>query len=978
MKPWSVARVSALIDFGCGGHSGASESMVKLQTEGVAALCNILHKRHRAYLADEVGLGKTVQALGVAACFLHAKPQARVLVITPRQLVQENWANEFKLFRHRMIRDAARLPALARHDRLRDWLASLGEAQGGEAQGSLVLLRHPSFTRPVFHADGSWEEAVARLELRKIDTLPGPAPVLARGHEDQRGPVYNLAFAQAVNRWLENRGIFFDLVIVDEAQCLRNHEQQTNTVLRTLLRSRTDNWLFLSATPAHSGIHNIGTILNEYSQHEPAIRGEWQDSKNGHACLKKQLRHFMIRRPRTFFIHGQEVHKREYRRDDPDSLALHCTEALGALSIALVQKKLVGLVGERNNRFRNGYIASFESLQESIRHSTSETSTSSAEAHDEAAETVSDFYQDHNPGSADAHAPDENFITTMNQSFREKFPDSRLELPHPKLDAVEEDLVTTALGDRARGRVGGTKTVVFCRRVSSVQALRERLLQRYLAHIEQRCAVYWNETLDWRRGFAGGVSAAENSAADETESDDDVDGLTEHPSHDDVSPLRAAQARGQWLLKYRNTFRENQRNALVFELNWFKQLCADGGRPLDAAIAAIPGRVWARALAFAQRDPQKRQRLLQFRALVWLCLDRHGETVFALSADAVGKWRAVLRRVLRLSTEQLGQLDPAGDPHADPAPAWRDEDKELLRFDSVWCLCDAHEELRLPGAAKDSSEESLYRRRILATILGQYLRLSDALLDLYAADTGRNRDDEPAHLRALTPETPQRLCLRFVHWLSGNDIDAVRLRRIWRDWCDHLDRILSGQGESDEPQELATRTNFKLLHEPNPVVAISGSAGGHKTAVHQFQTPGMPYVMVGTDTIREGVNLHLFCDRVMHYGVAWTAGDLEQRTGRVDRYFSLIERRLAAPRDDIAPTLDSLFPHLRDTLERYQIERIFERKKDAEAVVDATLDDAALSGHDKDVSIDALRARPEAQAPRSASIEYGTTRHLPK
>ena len=51
-------------------------------------------------------------------------------------------------------------------------------------------------------------------------------------------------------------------------------------------------------------------------------------------------------------------------------------------------------------------------------------------------------------------------------------------------------------------------------------------------------------------------------------------------------------------------------------------------------------------------------------------------------------------------------------------------------------------------------------------------------------------------------------------------------------------------------------------------------------------------LMLCTDVLQEGEDLHTFCDRVIHYGVAWTASSMEQRIGRVDRIQSLTERRL--------------------------------------------------------------------------------------
>ena len=86
-------------------------------------------------------------------------------------------------------------------------------------------------------------------------------------------------------------------------------------------------------------------------------------------------------------------------------------------------------------------------------------------------------------------------------------------------------------------------------------------------------------------------------------------------------------------------------------------------------------------------------------------------------------------------------------------------------------------------------------------------------------------------------------------------------------------------------------------------------------------------MIVCTDTLKEGVDLHLFCDHVLHYGVAWTSGDMEQRVGRVDRYFSQIERRLSreGPPPDVQ--LHVGYPHVVASLERGQVERVVERQR---------------------------------------------------
>ena len=78
----------------------------------------------------------------------------------------------------------------------------------------------------------------------------------------------HLAFARALNAKLATEAPcgepYFDLVIVDEAQCLRNPDNQTNSVLYETLKCQVAKWLFMSATPAHGGPGDIPRTVNKY------------------------------------------------------------------------------------------------------------------------------------------------------------------------------------------------------------------------------------------------------------------------------------------------------------------------------------------------------------------------------------------------------------------------------------------------------------------------------------------------------------------------------------------------------------------------------------------------------------------------------------------------------------------------------------------------------------------------------------------
>lgn len=125
---------------------------------------------------------------------------------------------------------------------------------------------------------------------------------------------------------------------------------------------------------------------------------------------------------------------------------------------------------------------------------------------------------------------------------------------------------------------------------------------------------------------------------------------------------------------------------------------------------------------------------------------------------------------------------------------------------------------------------------------------------------------------------------------------------------------------------METATLFgNLLGKQQPVAGMSGQV--NMTLVQQFRMPGYPFVLVSTDLLQEGEDLHTFCSDVFHYGISWTPSAMEQRIGRVDRVRSLTERRLrAADRSpEGAEKLQVYYPYLSDTVEVLQVVRVLKR-----------------------------------------------------
>jgi hypothetical protein len=91
--------------------------------------------------------------------------------------------------------------------------------------------------------------------------------------------------------------------------------------------------------------------------------------------------------------------------------------------------------------------------------------------------------------------------------------------------------------------------------------------------------------------------------------------------------------------------------------------------------------------------------------------------------------------------------------------------------------------------------------------------------------------------------------------------------------------------------------------------------------------PGYPMVLLSTDLLQEGEDLHTFCSDVYHYGLAWTPSAVEQRIGRVDRVRSRTERIVTSQTGPLEDDnrLQVYFPHLEDTVERLQVRRVLWR-----------------------------------------------------
>lgn len=90
----SVETAKQFLDLGkrVGEETGNS------QLRAAVAVYNMLERQRVAYLADEVGMGKTYVALAALALMRHFKPRTRALILAPRENIQRKWMKELRAF----------------------------------------------------------------------------------------------------------------------------------------------------------------------------------------------------------------------------------------------------------------------------------------------------------------------------------------------------------------------------------------------------------------------------------------------------------------------------------------------------------------------------------------------------------------------------------------------------------------------------------------------------------------------------------------------------------------------------------------------------------------------------------------------------------------------------------------------------------------------------------------------------------------
>lgn len=432
-------------------HDPEGTDMRNLQVKGAARVFNLLESYRLALLADEVGMGKTIQALTICSALWREKPQARVLILAPRDEIARNWEKEYLNFiRHHYRHEDNIVKSISGEEPVKRMIycpnlfALVHEIKQG--WGQLFIGKISSFSSLM-----SKKEVVGRLSGLGIRRL-SRVRELGSNPDELNLEIARLLKAEIVQQ-SENGKPYFDLLIIDEAHYFRNSEGGT-------LRAGTAKVIFgdptlddhlplaskvllMTATPNHSSSKDIGNIVGYFTRR---FQGKPYTEILDALCVRRLRR-----------LSSRGVNKYNYRHEIP-SPSTFKEDPLGEMCFGLYQHELARELNKtRSERAGKRGVSRMMKYLEGVEFIPFEKEERKPEGEEEKTGNSSDYRKGEDAG----------ILLAMSKRFYEIF-DS---MPrHPKYDKLVRDLTEKSQGE---------KCVVFVRRIPSVFEIAKRVIEYY-------------------------------------------------------------------------------------------------------------------------------------------------------------------------------------------------------------------------------------------------------------------------------------------------------------------------------------------------------------------------------------------------------------------------------------------------------------------------------------------------------------------
>lgn len=899
----SVSSALALIDFSAGLEE--RESLAKQQIEGSVALYNILHKQKLAYLADEVGMGKTYVSLGTIAMMRKKQPNLRVLYLLPKNNVRDKWVKDYKSFvEHNYLHDDLIVRSLDRSPAapyvICPTLESLiREAALGNNQDIFICTSALSF------ALGNDGDSI-KISLKKLKSIysgnTDAIELLLQSVEclddDNGGELAELKkqckqlWARAINRIMPK----FDLIVVDEAHNFKrgmsssDRNQNLATILGTLnqgeqeLVALTNKVLLLSATPYE---YDFSELDNQFK-----LFGEYALSEINNSAREALLPKYMVRRLNELEIsgikHTRNMYREEHRAGQLAQVEMNDGQKLFA---ALMQKRISEHLRENfAGKYQTGLLASFESYVPS-------TLTDKEHA---------TFDGDDEERKEDAK--DDSVIGQLINSYQQEFNHMP---PHPKMDWVVKQL-------HEQIYTYGKKQLIFVRRVASVSELKRKFEEHYdNAFIGE----YIQNDSFVREMHRYYLANKYNGLVDIDLASDEVEKTSEGECASDdffawfyrgrngyiekiIKVRNSSNNDGRWVTPHNFRQKVAQRS-VMFELNWAKLLCQQSGKSYSNHHL----RAYAEELEFVDTDTddQKRFQVAQYCYLCCLIADTSTDDKLKQTATKLRKYlyhtnppkiSVTDREKLASALDSVTFFEQANDELHEIFPIWGEEDF-------------THAILNQQDSLKQ--DRAIHLREILRMVIGYICRVDHPWIDLYSIRGANNEQEAFVQMLKEQKQKEQKSEMAFSSYKILRSIAAN---------IDLLIKLNFSDAYRKDHGDLMRYISGQIRNLQSSAGASGINSGDRSPLARRFRMPGYPMVLISTDVFQEGEDLHTFCDAVSHYGLSASPIALEQKVGRVDRIGSLAQRNISLNCTNASEYFIQVrYPHIRESVEYIQVQQ---------------------------------------------------------
>ena len=878
-----------------------AQASIDLQEDTVLAALELLDRESGVLLADEVGMGKTYQALGLLACMLEGKKDARCIVVTPRPVLNEQWLRVANRFR-----DMGFYPfpegSIAKIDHLVDLPAACQEhavvftpinvftsSRSYWERGALLRIwfqqRHlPGPTRAAIRRrleDGDLQVKEHNWFLKKrVESFTSPSEATFRRIDGDGDAGLDNLLDQGIdafrNKWAVQRAFSraryhlvgsllpnFDLVVVDEAHKLKNPWTVQSQAVSLVLNRRFDKAVFLTATPFQLGVSELRRVFEIFGRARAVRSGFAADVEDLFDGIRSYQDAYNRFEAAWKFVDEDQASSfsswYDENRDRPD-MDFDSVEDPNVLSLARMAVELRHLKESRVERgFRRWTIRNLKPGKRERRNEIpvplpptdrsmipillyqrllEARARSGRQTHIAAAQTnIASSFQAARGGAllSDEHGTAE--VREYQNIVRQVLEHNTEQ--HPKVERVVDEIFQA--GDRDE------KSLVFCERNATIRALRERVEAQWM----DRQLRLWRK--HYRKATPEGIfgiSSGEGRILGEfqklanrfTKAQDSLTlGLREsYPFTLFVPPGESNLPADLWKEK--------------------ESLLEDANQILSAQLTS--------GTSATRPDYRIARRCIDQAVARWF--EKNRPEVFDCWDDISPK-KGLARALLASDFMYIG-LDGVADPEevemrgrADTPPQWTISD---TIFSAV--LSRGRPSIWFPFREKLARFEPALRVLIVDAVRFYLTRREVPFL---------------VELRGKARKTgATSLMIRNKLESNWND-PAWAWKQKVEEFLDYLPRL--GPTEQKEVLDDALREGR--------FVQTTLDAGSRTRRQNAFNTPFYPMVLLGNQTMQEGLDLHRSCRRVVHHDLRWNPADLEQRTGRVDRHGSLSEKLQATP-----------------------------------------------------------------------------------